>query len=288
MQIKFSDVTHVYTNLAGNQTAAIKDVNLDLSGCSITAIVGHTGSGKSTAMQHINGLLQATSGEMQVGGEIISNKKNRKLATIRQHIGYVFQNPAYQLFASTILEDVMYGPLNFGMNEQAAKEAAIKALAMVGIDSTLFETYPFDLSGGQMRKVALAGALAYQPDVLILDEPTVGLDPLATKQFISLLQNLHEQEQKSLIFITHDMEFAYQVAKRMVVFADGKVVFDGTPFKLFSDAKILARYALDMPELFAIAHGLKEKGIELTMTEQEFSWETMLEALKRTKGLDKK
>lgn len=285
MRIKFSDVSHIYQSMSADNTAAVKNVTLDLSDFSITAIVGHTGSGKSTAMQHINGLLQATSGQVVVEDTVITNKKNRQLATIRQHIGYVFQNPAYQLFASTILEDVMYGPLNFGYNKADAQKAAKQALTAVGVAENLYEAYPFDLSGGQMRKVALAGALAYNPEVLILDEPTVGLDPLATQELMELFKQLHEKEKKSLIFITHDMEFVYELAKRVIVFAEGEVVFDGTPYQLFTNIELLELYALDMPDIFKLAHGLAKKGVDLEMNEQAFSLDKIIEILKKKKGM---
>ena len=280
MRIKFTDVTHVYTALSGKNTEAIKNVTLDLSGQQLTAIVGHTGSGKSTAMQHINGLLQPTTGNVEVDTITITNKKIRDIALIRKHIGYVFQNPAYQLFASSILEDVAYGPKNFGMSEQEATAAAQKALEIVDVPKELWDAYPFDLSGGQMRKVAIAGAISYNPDVLILDEPTVGLDPLITQQFFEILRKLHDEEHKSLIFITHDMEFVYQIAGRVIVFFEGQVVFDGAPFELFSQIDLLEKYALAMPELFEIAHKLRAAGLDIDVRSQDFSYETIETAVR--------
>lgn len=285
MQIKFSDVSHVYQTVGQVSIPAIKNITVDLSEQSMVAIVGHTGSGKSTAMQHINGLLQPTSGKMHVSGTVITHKKNRDLALVRRHIGYVFQNPAYQLFANSVLEDVMYGPLNFGFTQEEAERSAKESLATVGISEALYHAYPFDLSGGQMRKVALAGAIAYQPEVLILDEPTVGLDPLATQELIELLDTLHTRSDKSVIFISHDMEFVYQVAKRVLVFFEGQLVFDGTPYQLFSDASLLKQYALAMPELFQLAHELHERGIKLELTEQNFSLANIIATLRVQKEL---
>jgi len=285
MQIKFSDVSHFYHGIDNIAATGIENISVDLSEPSIVAIVGQTGSGKSTAMQHINGLLQPTSGQMYVGDEVITHKKNRNLGLIRSHIGYVFQNSEYQLFARTVLEDVMYGPRNFGFSEAEAKKAAEDALACVGVPEALYEVYPFDLSGGQMRKVALAGALAYAPDVLILDEPSVGLDPLATEEMMALFLRLHTREKKSLIFITHDMELVYQLAKRVLVFSEGKLVFDGSPYQLFSDSELLERYGLDMPDLFQLATTFAKRGLKLELTEQNFSLETIIQAVQAAKEL---
>jgi energy-coupling factor transport system ATP-binding protein len=285
MQIKFSDVSHLYHGIDNKATAGIKDITLDLSERSIVAIVGSTGSGKSTAMQHINGLLQPTSGQMHVGTEVITHKKNRHLATIRAHIGYVFQNAQYQLFAASVLEDVMYGPLNFGFSASEAKQAALDALACVGVPEVLYERYPFDLSGGQMRKVALAGALAYNPEVLILDEPSVGLDPLATEEMMALFNRLYEDNNKSLIFITHDMELVAKLARRVLVFSAGEIVFDGTPFELFFNEEVLTRYGLAMPDLFKLATGLCDAGLKLPLTAKNFSLETIIDALRSQKEL---
>jgi len=285
MQIKFSDVSHLYHGIDNKATAGIKHITLDLSERSIVAIVGSTGSGKSTAMQHINGLLQPTSGEMHIGNEVITHKKNRHLATVRSHIGYVFQNAQYQLFAASVLEDVMYGPLNFGFSQEEAKQAAIDALTCVGVPEALYGVYPFDLSGGQMRKVALAGALAYNPDVLILDEPSVGLDPLATEDMMGLFTRLYEDNQKSLIFITHDMELVAKLAKRVLVFSAGEIVFDGTPFELFFNTDVLTRYGLVMPDLFKLATALRAGGLKLPLTAQNFSLEMIIEAVRTQKEL---
>jgi energy-coupling factor transport system ATP-binding protein len=259
----------MYQTLDNKNTQALKDINLDLSQSSLTAIIGHTGSGKSTAMQHINGLIQPTTGKMIIGNLEITAKKNRKLLTIRKDIGYVFQNPNYQLFANSVLEDVMYGPLNFGYTKQEAKNRAEIALEMVGIDTSLHQRYPFDLSGGQMRKVAIAGALAYEPQVLILDEPTVGLDPLATKQMTALFQKLHDEHGKSLIFITHDMEFVQEFAKRVIVFDKGRVNYDGSTFALFSQNTLVEQLSLELPTLYKIVAAIKLKDAKFNPTSED-------------------
>lgn len=288
MQIKFLDVSYTYKTLDNKNTTALKDITLDLSENTTTAIVGHTGSGKSTAMQHINGLLQPTTGEIQVEDLIITAKKNRKMALIRKHIGYVFQNPQYQLFANTVLEDVMYGPLNFGYSKEEAQKLAEEALELVGIEQELFERYPFDLSGGQMRKVAIAGAIAYQPDVLILDEPTVGLDPLATRQITELFQKLHVEHKKALIFITHDMEFVQEFAQRVVVFEKGTIVFDGPVFDLFIDNHRVENYSLEMPSLYQLVHGIKKVDPSFYVEQEDCqSSETLIDKIEQWKGARK-
>ena len=282
MQIKFEDVSYLYKNLSGKATVAVDAVTLDLSAFGMTAIVGHTGSGKSTAMQHINGLLQPTTGTMHVNNLTISAKKNRELYTIRKEIGYVFQNPNYQLFSSTVLEDVMYGPINFGASVEEAKIMAKNALELVGLPETLYDKYPFDLSGGQMRKVAIAGSLAYNPQVLILDEPTVGLDPLATEQMITLFAKLHKEQNKTLIFITHDMEFVAKIATRVVVFEQGKVVVDSSPHALFSDVETTQKYALTPPMLYQIYHDIHAKDKSFQLVEADFhSIETFTAKIKQ-------
>lgn len=285
MHLKFKNVSYRYETLGGAATNAITDLTLDLSQTTMTAIVGHTGSGKSTAMQHLNGLLQPTSGSVEVDQEIITNKKHKRLYHIRQKIGYVFQNPAYQLFAATVLEDVMYGPLNFGYDKQQAQQMAVAALEMVELSADLYERYPFELSGGQMRKVALAGALAYNPEVLILDEPTVGLDPLAIQHMSDLFSKLQRQHDKQLLFITHDMEFVQQLAQRVVVFFEGQIVFDATPHQLFMNQSVQQQYALESPVFYQLLHSLEQAGIyDIPQQAETLTMTDLLQVLEKRKG----
>lgn len=258
MQIKFEDVSYKYKSLNQKNVAALRHINLDLSENEMTAIIGHTGSGKSTAMQHINGLLQPTEGKMKVANLEITSKKNKKLLEIRKHIGYVFQNPNYQLFASSVLEDVMYGPTNFAVKKTEIERYSKEALELTGIQPEFYDRYPFDLSGGQMRKVAIAGVLSYHPEVLILDEPTVGLDPLATEQMLELFQKLHYEQNKQLIFITHDMEFVHKLAHRVVVFQAGEVKYDGTPHTLFMQPELLKELSLEQPLIYQLFEKVKK------------------------------
>lgn len=261
MQITFRDVSYIYESADNKNTLALDQINLDLSGRMATAIVGKTGSGKSTAMQHLNGLLQPTEGSVVLGEKIIDKKRNkdRYFFDIRKKIGYVFQNPQYQLFANSVIEDVMYGPINFGFTKEEAKKRAIEALKLVDFPESLYQRYPFELSGGEMRKVAIAGVLAYQPKCLILDEPTVGLDPLATQHLVSTLKKLRDEQGIQLIFITHDMEFAYQLAKDVVVFSEGNVAFDGNIAMLFYNQSLLHKVALIPPIIYQLYFALLKK-----------------------------
>jgi len=259
MQIVFDKVNYTYISIDKKNSHALRDICLDLTDSTLTAIVGHTGSGKSTAMQHINGLLQPQSGSIWLNGNEITSKKYKKWSNIRQKIGYVFQNPAYQLFANSVLEDAMYGPLNYGYTEADAKLSAIEALEIMGVDSSLYQRYPFELSGGQMKRVAIAGILAYNPEILILDEPTVGLDPLAIEQMINLFETLAKEHHKKLIFITHDMEFVQRIAERVIIFSDGEVVGDMNPHDLFTDEEFMKTYSLEAPFMYQLASEIKAK-----------------------------
>ena len=251
MSIKFQEVSHFYEKAKKNEfmPAAIQAINLEIaSQGEFVMIMGHTGSGKSTLMQHINGLLLPTEGKVQIGDLIITNKKrkNPKLAPIRKKIGFVFQFPEYQLFDETVLKDIMYGPKNFGYSEEEAKKAAIQIAKRLNITEIL-NSSPFNLSGGQMRKVAIAGILAYEPDVLLLDEPTRGLDPLGAKEIMAFFKELQTKYSKTIIMISHDMDLVYEYATRCVVLEKGELVFDGSKEELFKEK--YACYHLDKPRV---------------------------------------
>ncbi len=251
MSIKFQEVSHFYEKAKKNEfmPAAIQAINLEIaSQGEFVMIMGHTGSGKSTLMQHINGLLLPTEGKVQIGDLIITNKKrkNPKLAPIRKKIGFVFQFPEYQLFDETVLKDIMYGPKNFGYSEEEAKKAAIQIAKRLNITEIL-NSSPFNLSGGQMRKVAIAGILAYEPDVLLLDEPTRGLDPLGAKEIMAFFKELQTKYNKTIIMISHDMDLVYEYATRCVVLEKGELVFDGSKEELFKEK--YACYHLDKPRV---------------------------------------
>ncbi len=235
MGLEFREVAFSYDKKSNNN--AIKNINLKVNEKDeFVTILGHTGSGKSTLIQHINGLILPTNGEVHVFDNVITNKKrkNPKMKNIRKRIGFVFQFPEYQLFEETVLKDIMFGPLNFGFTEEEAKESALKYAKLLKIEHILDKS-PFELSGGQMRKVAIAGVLAYEPDILLLDEPTRGLDPIGANEIMDFFNKLHIEYNKSIIMITHDMDYAYQYSKRMIVLKDGKIEFDGSKIDLFSN-----------------------------------------------------
>ena len=235
----------------------LDDINLSIdSHDEFIAIVGESGSGKSTLVQLFNGLLLSTFGSVNVFDKELSGKK-LKLKDIRKKVGLVFQFPEHQLFDDTVLKDVCFGPKNFGLKnyENLAKEA----LNVVGIDESLYEQSPFNLSGGQQRRVAIAGVLASNPDVLVFDEPTVGLDPQGKKELLTLLKKLNEEYHKSIILITHDMDVLGEVCKRVVVLKQGKIAFDGMKDELFKNDNLVKETSLDYPNTVKILKEIKNK-----------------------------
>lgn len=237
------------------------------------AILGHTGSGKTTLVQHMNALLLPESGELEIFGKMILPKKNKNFRDVRRKVGLVFQFPEYQLFEETVLKDVMFGPKNFGKTKDEALELAKRACEVVGIKEDLWDRSPFNLSGGQMRRVAIAGILASDPDILILDEPTVGLDPKGKLEILELLKAIQAETHKTIILVTHDMGVVANVAKRVLVMKAGELVVDSTPRELFSNLTKLYEYNLDLPESAKLAIELKKAGLvqydELPITKEE-------------------
>ena len=240
----------------------LKDVNLSINSCDeFIALLGESGAGKSTLVQLFNGLLLPTEGEVLVFGKNLSEKKI-KIKDVRKKVGLVFQFPEYQLFDDTVLKDVSYGPKNFKMENPI--ELAKEALKVVGIDESLYDRNPLTLSGGQMRKVAIAGILASNPDILVFDEPTVGLDPISKNELLDLLEKINKEYHKTIILITHDMDVVGKVAKRVVVLKEGKIAFDDTKNKLFSNHDLMNLYSLDYPNTVKMLLEIKEKlNIEL-------------------------
>ena len=251
MGISFKEVSHLYPKHKKQYTVAIENINLDIAGSGeFLALVGKTGSGKSTLIQHMNALLLPTSGSVSIGDKVITPKKNKnpKLKQIRKKVGFVFQFPEYQLFEETVLQDIMFAPKNFGFTEKEAKESAIKTAKLLRIDDSILSKSPFNLSGGQMRKVAVAGILAYEPDILLLDEPTRGLDPKAAEEIMELFYQIHKEYNKTIILISHDMNLVYQYATRVVVMNNGNISFDGNKVKLFS-TEIYKKNHLTKPDV---------------------------------------
>ena len=258
MEINFRNVNFTYDSKSKLET--LKNINLTISkDGEFISILGHTGSGKSTLVQLMNALIIPTSGNLTILNYEIKIKKQNKLKTIRKQIGLVFQFPEYQLFEDTVLKDVMFGPMNFGKTKEEAKEIAIKTLKDLNVDESLFEKSPFNLSGGQKRKVAIAGILASNPDILILDEPTVGLDPIGKHELLELLKHIHETTNKTIILITHDMNVVAKYTNRTIVLNSGEIVYDGSTHELFYNYKKLEQYNLDLPYISKIALKLKEK-----------------------------
>ena len=274
MSITFKEVEHIYSESTPFAYHALKGVNLDIKNGSFTAVIGQTGSGKSTLIQHINALLLPSSGNIEIDDYVITPaNKPSGLKMLRKKAGLVFQFPEYQIFESTVLEDIMFGPKNFGKSKDEAKELAIKAAHLVGINDDILDRSPFTLSGGQMRRVAIAGAMAIDPDILILDEPTVGLDPKGKDELMNLLVKMHNETHKTIIMISHDMNIVASYAKRILVMDQGKLIYDGNKEELFTDEEFLKAHNLDLPVISTIAKGLKAKGLinydKLPLTKDE-------------------
>ena len=262
MQIKISNLSYTYLAKTPNEVEALHNVSLDIPEGKVTAIIGHTGSGKSTLIQTLNGLLLPTSGEVKVGEYVVTSKKkkNKKIKELRKSLAIVFQFPEYQLFEETVEKDVAFGLKNYGYKEVEAIKLAHKALEEVGIDKSFYKRSPFELSGGEKRRVAIAGIIALNPDILVLDEPTAGLDPKGSKIILNLI-NKFNKEGKTIILVTHDMNIVLNYSDHVVVMNDGKVAFEGTPSDLFSGD--ISTYSIDVPELFKFVKLLESKGMKL-------------------------
>lgn len=272
MGINFQNVVFKYNNKASKHQ--LDNVTLSINAKDeFIMIVGHTGSGKSTLVQHMNGLLFATSGNVNVFDINVIRSKKIKLKPVRKHVGLVFQFPEYQIFEATVLDDIAFGPKNFGNTKEEAIQLAKDAAKLIGISEDLFERSPFSLSGGQMRRVAIAGALAINPDVLILDEPTVGLDPKGKEELMNVLIDLQNKTNKTIIMISHDMDIVSKYAKRVIVMNKGKIVYDGNKLDLFENDRLLKEHNLSLPTSSILALGLKEKGLidfkHLPLTKEE-------------------
>ena len=262
MPIKIENLFYFYLKKTPNVSTALNGVSLNINDGEFVAIIGHTGSGKSTLIQHLNALLVADSGSLQVDEYVIyaGKKKNKNIKALRKHVGVVFQFPEYQLFEETVEKDVSFGPRNFGVNKEEALKKAHEALISVGLDESFFTRSPFDLSGGEKRRVAIAGILAIEPDVLVLDEPTAGLDPIGQEEIMSLAKKLHD-EGKTIIFVTHDMDLVMKYADRAIVMDDGRIVFDDTPAVLFSENR--ENFSIEIPLIYRYIGELNKKGYKI-------------------------
>ena len=278
MDIKLQQVSYAYAQGTPFEKHALYDVDLTIQSGTYKAIIGHTGSGKSTILQHFNGLLKPTGGQVVIGDRtIVAGKKQKNLKPIRQKVGIVFQFPEHQLFEETVLKDIMFGPMNFGVSAEEAEKRARELVKLVGLPDGVLEKSPFDLSGGQMRRVAIAGVLAMQPEVIVLDEPTAGLDPRGQKEIMDMFYELHKTQGLTTILVTHSMEDAARYADEISIMHEGRAVVTGTPRELFADEETLKRYRLELPRIVRFQHRLETMfGTKLTkvcLTEEELAQE---------------
>lgn len=261
MSLKLEHVTYTYNPGTAYETHALKDVSLEIPQGQFVGVIGHTGSGKSTLIQHFNGLMRPTSGTVFYDEEDIW-QEGYSLRRLRSHVGLVFQYPEHQLFETDVLSDVCFGPKNQGLSQEEALERARTALMQVGLKEKYYASSPFELSGGQKRRVAIAGVLAMEPDVLILDEPTAGLDPKGRDEILDQIAYLHQERKISVVLVSHSMEDIARYVERIIVMNQGEKLFDGVPKEVFSHYKELEAIGLAAPQITYIMHALKEKGLE--------------------------
>ena len=273
MGIILDNVSYTYQEGTPFASAALSDVSLTIEDGSYTAIIGHTGSGKSTILQLLNGLLVPTDGSVRVFDTLITpTSVNKQIRQIRKQVGLVFQFAENQIFEETVLKDVAFGPQNFGVSVEEAEAIAREKLALVGIDESLFGRSPFELSGGQMRRVAIAGILAMEPSILVLDEPTAGLDPIGRKELMSLFKKLH-QDGITIVLVTHLMDDVAEFADQVYVMEKGKLVKSGKPNLVFQNVEFMEKIQLGVPKITRFAQRLAERGVsfkQLPITIEEF------------------
>ena len=263
MPIEAVHLTHCYSEGSAFRTVALDDVSFRIDDGEFVGIIGHTGSGKSTLVQHLNGLLKPSSGQVLIDGEDLNGEHvNRR--ELRQRIGLVFQYPEYQLFEETVAKDIAFGPKNQGLSENEIDERVRYAMECVHLDYEKYaERSPFELSGGQMRRAAIAGVLAMRPSVLILDVPTAGLDPRGRDRVLSMLEDLHAKEHVTTLMVSHSMDDMARLATRLIVMSEGKIVAQGTPREIFSQEKMMTSIGLDVPDAARLCRVLREKGYDL-------------------------
>lgn len=280
--MKLKKVSYVYSEGDAFEKKALDEISLEIPDGQFIGIIGHTGSGKSTLIQHLNGLLRATSGAIYYDGENIY-QEGYDMRTLRSKVGLVFQYPEHQLFEVDVFSDVCFGPKNLGLSKEEVEERAKKALTQVGLDESYYKKSPFELSGGQKRRVAIAGILAMHPQVLILDEPTAGLDPKGRDEILDQVALLQKERKITVILVSHSMEDVARYVDRIIVVNDGKILFNDTPKQVFQHYKELESVGLAAPQVTYVVKALKEKGwdIDTTATTVEEAKEAILLAIKK-------
>lgn len=290
MQISLKNVSYTYNYKTPYAREVLKDINLNVEEGSYTVIIGKTGSGKSTLIEHINGLLLPTHGEVLVNNVLITNPKSKKekrelakkLKVLRQDVAVLFQFSEQQLFETSVLKDIIFAPLNYGISEESAISKAKELIKLVGLDKSYLDKSPFELSGGEMRKVALCGVLALEPKVLILDEPTVALDYKSREEIMTMVKKLKDELNMTIVLISHNMNYVLEYADKVFVLKNGKINFEGTVEELFADEKLLKENSLEQPELLKFYNNLQENNIKLDVFPRKY--EDLIDALKNKIG----
>ena len=290
MQISLKNVSYTYNYKTPYAREVLKDISLNVEEGSYTVIIGKTGSGKSTLIEHINGLLLPTHGEVLVNNVLITNPKSKKekrelakkLKALRQDVAVLFQFSEQQLFETSVLKDIIFAPLNYGISEGRAISKAKELIKLVGLDESYLDKSPFELSGGEMRKVALCGVLALEPKVLILDEPTVALDYKSREEIMTMVKKLKDELNMTIVLISHNMNYVLEYADKVFVLKNGKINFEGTVEELFADEKLLKENSLEQPELLKFYNNLQENNIKLDVFPRKY--EDLIDALKNKIG----
>ena len=290
MQISLKNVSYTYNYKTPYAREVLKDINLNVEEGSYTVIIGKTGSGKSTLIEHINGLLLPTHGEVLVNNVLITNPKSKKekrelakkLKVLRQDVAVLFQFSEQQLFETSVLKDIIFAPLNYGISAERAISKAKELIKLVGLDESYLDKSPFELSGGERRKVALCGVLALEPKVLILDEPTVALDYKSREEIMTMVKKLKDELNMTIVLISHNMNYVLEYADKVFVLKNGKINFEGTVEELFADEKLLKENSLEQPELLKFYNNLQENNIKLDVFPRKY--EDLIDALKNKIG----
>ena len=282
MSIRAENLSYIYNEGTVMETYAVRDISFEIGDGTFVGLIGHTGSGKSTLIQHLNGLLKPSKGTVYFNGEDIF-AEGYDLKRLRGHVGLVFQYPEYQLFEEDVITDVMFGPKNLGCSDEEARERAVRALTQVGVDESRYSRSPFELSGGYKRRVAIAGVIAMEPDVLILDEPTAGLDPHGRDEILGMISRLQKERKMTVILVSHSMDDVAEHADRIMVLNHGELLYYDTPREVFKHAHELESYGLSAPEITYLAADLNAAGfaIDPCMSTIEEAKADILKALGR-------